>query len=77
MLWEGGLVLQSRGNVISKPVWGESWVLMGKGISEGKMRDAGDVKDLICHQLEGEAEPLRSGPRSWGERQVADDQVGT
>ena len=41
------------------------------------MGDAGDVKDLICHQLEGEAEPLRSGARSWGEGQVADDQAGT
>lgn len=71
------IVLQSRGNMISKPAWGESWVLVGKGVSEGKMGNVGEVKNLICHQLEGEAEPLRSGPRSWGEGQVTDHQVDT
>lgn len=59
-----GKSIQSHGS-ITKPVWGESWVLMGKGIRERKMGKAGAVKNLICHYLEGEAEPLRSGPSKW------------
>lgn len=71
MLQVGGRALQSHGGMISKPMSGESWELVGKGIRKRKTISVG-VKNLIGHHLE-----LRSRPRSWGRGQTTQDHVGT
>lgn len=63
--------------MLSKQVWGEIWLLMGREICESKMGNAGVVKNVICHHLEGEAELLRTGPRRCVGMQATDDQINT
>lgn len=77
VLWTDQKALQSHGGMIRKPVEGDNWVLVGKGPCEKKMGNIGVVKNLIGHHLDSEAEPLRSGQRSWGGGQATHDQIGT
>lgn len=35
------------------------------------------MKNIICHRLDGKAEPLRSGQRSQDVGQATHDQTGT